>query len=169
MPVTISATPSDGEWDRPHEIVDSDSDTDVPNVAIAVAKQKTLRKWKRHIGLTQSVEGSALSTDDDGRLGPIVQDHHMQGGHRKSKLLSEEFVDDTIGRERCLRDSRKVSWSFADPDEAEDIKNQNLQVLLLVAVPGGKDAGRKAILKALAGKQGFSSECDVVISRRLIG
>ena len=31
----------------------------------------------------------------------------------------------------------------------------------LIAVLGEKDAGRKAILKALAGKQGFSSEYDV--------
>ena len=31
----------------------------------------------------------------------------------------------------------------------------------LTAVLGEKDAGRKAILKALAGKQGFASECDI--------
>ena len=76
---------------------------------------------------------SPLSTDDDRRLGPAEQDHHTQGGPGKSKLLSEEFVDDTLGRERRLRDSRRVSWSFADPGEAEDIESQNLQGLQLIA------------------------------------
>ena len=34
-------------------------------------------------------------------------------------------------------------------------------MLQLIAVLGKKDASRKAILKALAGKQGFSSEYDI--------
>ena len=36
-----------------------------------------------------------------------------------------------------------------------------MQVLQLIAVLGEKDAGRKAILKAVAGKQGVSSEYDI--------
>ena len=68
--------------------------------------------------LTESVEGSPLTTDD-------------------------------------------ARWDLTRLDEAEIVENQNLQVLQLIAVLGEKDAGRRAILKALAGKQGFSYEIDV--------
>ena len=75
--------------------------------------------------------------------------------------MSEEVVDNANGRERRLRDSKRVSWSFAGPDEAEDVGSQNQLVLQLIGVLGEKDAGRTAILKALVGKRGLSPEYDI--------
>ena len=54
---------SDNECDLPHGIVDSSSDEDVPDVELAVAKHKTLRKRRRnlrHAERLESVEGSPL-------------------------------------------------------------------------------------------------------------
>ena len=70
-------------------------------------------------------------------------------------LVVRDYAD--IERERLQRE-RQVWWSFDLPAAAENVEDHNVKVLQLISILGEKDAGRNAILQALAQKQGFSQE-----------
>ena len=65
-----------------------------------------------------------------------------------------------IASERRMREQqeRSLSGHIVDDEGTED---QNVQVIRLIAALGNKDSGRRAILSAMAAKQGVSSEQDI--------
>jgi hypothetical protein len=75
----------------------------------------------------------------------------IQGWSSTSVLDYEVIAVEKQARER------QQCWSFND-DSDQSIEHQNIQVLRLIAALGEKHAGRVAIVKALAGKQGMAMD-----------
>ena len=83
-----------------------------------------------------------------------VNDHNdTQGGNPESKHEEFEIVDDESPT--YLPD---VIDRVCDD---KDVESQNVQIIKLIAALGNKDSGRRAILKAMALKQGMFSDEDV--------
>jgi hypothetical protein len=87
---------NDDECDPPHGIVDSDSDDeDLPDIAIAIAKQKSQRKWR----IASKVLLEA----------PQVQDHQ----ELRHKLLERLGVLDEVKKE-VKNKNRRVTFAVGD-------------------------------------------------------
>lgn len=120
-----------------------------------------------------SVVGSPLFTDDDRRGLPALYHQDTQGGNPESKHEEFEIVDDefptylpdVIDR-ACANYARSKSDPACDVGgrdvcDDKDVEGQNIQIIKLIAALGNKDSGRRAILKAMALKQGMFSDEDV--------
>ena len=66
-----------------------------------------------------------------------------------------------VDSERRMRERHERSLGGRDVCDDEDVEGQNVQVIRLIAALGEKDSGRRAILKAMALKQGMFSDQDV--------
>ena len=66
-----------------------------------------------------------------------------------------------VDSERRMRERHERSLGGRDVCDDEDVEGQNVQVIRLIAALGEKDSGRRAILKAMALKQGMFSDEDV--------
>jgi hypothetical protein len=66
-----------------------------------------------------------------------------------------------VDSERRMRERQERSFGGRDVCDDEDVESQNVLVIRLIAALGEKDSGRRAILKAMALKQGMFSDQDV--------
>ena len=60
-----------------------------------------------------------------------------------------------------MRERQERAHGDYERADDEDAENQNVQIIKLISALGGKDGGRRAILKAMAVKQGISSDQDI--------
>ena len=65
-----------------------------------------------------------------------------------------------IDSERRMREQQERFLSGHVVDD-EDTEDQNVQIIRRIAALGNKDSGRRAILSAMAAKQGVSSDQDI--------
>ena len=72
-------------------------------------------------------------------------------------VLDNGFVDS----EMPMHERQERSLGGRDVCDDEDVENQNMQIIKLIAALGEKDNCRRAILKAMAMKQGMFSDQDV--------
>ena len=99
--------------DPPHGIVDSDSDDeDFPDIAIAIAKQKSQRKWRQHCRLTESVEMWSRRFE---QIQDTEHDAEIWSWRFEQKNTSKHLQETEDDHERCL-----VCLSAA---EVQNIKN----------------------------------------------
>ena len=70
---------------------------------------------------------------------------------------------DVIESERRARESRRSPWSFGEHDGCDDQETErlNTQMVQLIVALGERGSGRRAILKAVAEKQGIESEDEL--------
>ena len=82
-------------------------------------------------------------------------------GWSDERTVVRDWAD--IEREKQLRESRENSscWAFGSPDEQGDIAQQNLAVVRLISALGELGSGRRAVLKAIAEKQGITDKFDL--------
>ena len=109
LEAVIEASGDDDDDKPPHDVTDSSSDEDTPDVQVAVALHRSLRKRGVYLqrakmaanadpiddthDLTiadESIEGSPPGADDDRRAGLAVKKHHEQVDPAKSKLFGHD-------------------------------------------------------------------------------
>ena len=69
--------------------------------------------------------------------------------------------DGLIDSERRMRERQERALGGHDNVDDEDTENQSVQIIRLIAAFGSKDSGRRAILSAMAAKQGVSSDHEI--------
>ena len=90
-----SSDSDDNECDPPHGIVDSDSeDEDFPDIAMAIAKQKSQRRWRQHC--RQHLTTVDTATADGGRAHQTTATAEGGRAHHALPVTLEESYDDDV-------------------------------------------------------------------------
>ena len=75
---------------------------------------------------------------------------------------ADEYVEirdnGLIASERRMRERQERSVGGSGDDSQDEVQDQNIQVVRLIAALGAQDNGKKTIIKAMAAKQGIDSE-----------
>ena len=77
--------------------------------------------------------------------------------------VAEELVSEVDGWDDIEADAARTSscWSFSDPMDTNGLNGQNAQVAKLIVALRESGSGRRAILRAVAERQGIVSEREL--------
>ena len=113
--------------------------------------------WKRRVPISRSFTGCQLARSTISRLQLL---RWGIAGWADPSTIIRNYED--IDRERDERVATGSCWAFSGDDDLQsDVGKLNDQVLKIINVLGNHGAGRRAVLKAVASRQGIVSEDEL--------